>query len=394
MHGNARQWCKDWYDAGYYAHSATDDPTGPAKGAFRVDRGGGWYYSAGGCRSADRGSTEPVQGIIFMGFRVSAEGAMMTPAPVPPPPAGSATLAVAPFDEKKAKVHQEAWAKHLGVPVELINSIGMKLVLIPPGEFTMGSPKELFEENLKGLSNEDHFRNCLLSEAPPHRVRITRPFYLARYDVTQEEYQRITGANPSTFSVAGRKEFVRDMDTKQFPVETVSWEEAGDFCRKLSNLPEEKAAGRTYCLPSEAQWEYACRAGSMGRFSFNSGGMPEEEVLYAYGWFFYTEKVSKEKVGTPRPVGLKLPNAWGLYDMHGNVWQWCQDWYDKDYYAKCQSPADDPTGPFGGSSHVLRGGCLGAPAWRCRSAFRNYLDPGARSSAVAGFRVSLILADK
>jgi formylglycine-generating enzyme required for sulfatase activity len=222
---------------------------------------------------------------------------------------------------------------------------------------------------------------------PEHRVRITRPFYLGRYHVTEEEYQRIMGANPSTFSAAFRRDFyflILNHNTKRLPVETVSWEEAAEFCRKLSNLPEEKAAGRAYRLPSEAQWEYACRAGNTGRFGFNSHGMPEQQVLRAYGVFMPD--------GTPHPVGTLKPNAWGLYDMHGNVWEWCQDWYDKDYYAK--SPADDPTGPLGGSSRVIRGGCCAAPAWRCRSAFRTYLDPGVRSTALLGFRVSLILADK
>ena len=133
--------------------------------------------------------------------------------PEPPP-------AVAPFDAKKAKEHQEAWAKHLGVPVEITNSIGMKLVLIPPGEFEMGSPKELIEEELKAPDDDQWYKERLPGEGPQHRVRITRPFYLGVYAVTQEEYQRVMGTNPSEFSATGKgKDKVAGQDTKRFPVE-------------------------------------------------------------------------------------------------------------------------------------------------------------------------------
>ena len=186
--------------------------------------------------------------------------------------------AIAPFDATKAKEHQEGWAKHLGVPVEITNSIGMKLVLIPPGEFMMGSPKELIEEELKRPDNDQWYKEHLPGEGPQHRVRITRPFYLGTYLVTQEEYQRVMGTNPSEFSATGKgKDKVAGQDTKRFPVENVSWDDAVEFCRKLSEMPEEKAAGRTYRLPSEAQWEYACRAGSTGRYSFSSGGKADSQ---------------------------------------------------------------------------------------------------------------------
>jgi serine/threonine-protein kinase len=307
-----------------------------------------------------------------------------------PPPA------VAPFDEKKAKEHQGAWAKYLGVPVEITNSIGMKLVLIPPGEFMMGSPKELIEEELKVYANANdtwyqNYKERLLGEGPQHRVRITNPFYLGMYVVTQEEYQRVMGNNPSCFSATGGdKDKVASQDTKRFPVVYVFWGDAVEFCRKLSEIPEEKAAGRTYLLPSEAQWEYACRAGSTGRYSFSSGRnvnakASEEKTLSDYGWF------SDDSGGVPHAVGLKGASAWGLSDMHGNVWEWCRDWYDKGYYAK--SPTDDPTGPLEGANRVFRGGTWNDPAWGCRSAYRGGREPGNRHGNV-GFRVSLVLADK
>ncbi len=305
--------------------------------------------------------------------------------PAGPPPA------VAPFDGKKAKSLQAHWAKQLKVPAVTTNSIGMKLVLIPPGEFMMGSPKELIEEELRVHGDDDWYRDHLPGEGPQHRVRITKPFYLGMYEVTQEEYQRVTGKNPSEFSAAGKgKDKVRGQDTKRFPVENVSWDEAVEFCRKLSEMPEEKPAGRRYQLPTEAQWEYACRAGSTGRFSSTSGrsGIQkeyEERDLSDYGWF------DKNSGGMTHAVGGKRASAWGLYDIHGNVWEWCQDWYDKDYYAK--APADDPAGPPGGSARVGRGGGCGHPAVICRSANRNHGQPGHRDHAL-GFRVSQVLTDK
>ena len=248
----------------------------------------------------------------------------------------------------------------------MTNSIGMKLVLIPPGEFEMGSPKELIEEELKAHADDGWYKDRLPGEGPQHRVRITKPFYLGVTEVTQEEYQRVMGSNPSEFSATGKgKDKVAGQDTKRFPVEQVSWDEAVEFCRKLSELPEEKAAGRWYRLPSEAQWEYACRAGSTGRYSFSSGrsGIPkeyEEQELSDYGWF------SGNSGGRTHAVGGSSRTPWGLYDMHGNVWEWCQDWYDGGYYAK--SPDDDPTGPPAGSGRVFRGGSWQYAARICRSA--------------------------
>ena len=310
--------------------------------------------------------------------------------PIPNPESPIPPLAIAPFDAKKAKALQQACAKQLGVPVEITNSIGMKLVLIPPGEFEMGSPKELIEEELKRPDSDQWGREHLPGEGPQHRVRITRPFYLGTCLVTQQEYERVMGTNPSEFSATGKgKDYVAGQDTKRFPVECVSWDDAVEFCRKLSEMPEERSAGRGYRLPSEAQWEYACRAGSTGRYGFSLGGKAvpkefEEHELSDYGWFYRNSAVM------PHAVGLKRPSAWGLYDMHGNVWEWCQDWYDKDYYTKTST--DDPAGPSGGSYRVARGGGWGTIAWSCRSAFRDAFAPGYRCHDL-GFRVSQVLAD-
>ena len=203
--------------------------------------------------------------------------------------------------------------------------------------------------------------------------------WLGMTEVTQEEYQHVMGSNPSMYTG----------DPKR-PVALVSWDDAVEFCWRLSELPTEKGAKRRYQLPTEAQWEYACRAGNPGRWCFSAQptvlpGTGEEELLGDYAWFL------ANAAGEAHSVGQKRATPWGLYDMYGNVWQWCWDWYDRDYYAK--SPTDDPEGPPGGSVRVFRGGGLGQPAWVCRSANRRAGEPGYRSNV--GFRVcSLVLADK
>ena len=290
-----------------------------------------------------------------------------------PPP-----LAVAPFTKTAAKMYQTHWAKYLHVPVVQINSIGMKLVLIPPGEFQMGSPKELIEEELRFHADHPWYKEHLPSEAPQHRVRITKPYSLGATDVTQEEYQRLMGSNPSRFQGDSKK-----------PVEQVSWGNAVEFCRRLSELPGEKAAKRRYGLPTEAQWEHACRGGSTGRWYFidqpnHLSVAAEEKLLGEHAWF------EANAGGQTHPVGQKRSSVWGVFDMYGNVWEWCQDWYDKDYYAK--STTDDPVGPSGGSDRVIRGGGWNPPARGCRSAFRGgFLPEGCDR---LGFRVCQVLAEK
>ncbi len=355
-----------------------------------ADARSGWTLSldAGKYDLAVEGGDDPFQ-LDSESITVTRGGQVKVKVTLKPPP-----LAIAPFDAEQARTFQERWARQLGVPVEITNSIGMKLVLIPPGEFMMGSPKELIEEELKAHGDDQGlgqwYKERLAGEGPQHRVRITKAFYLGRYLVTQEEYQRVVGNNPSEFSATGQhKDQVAGQDTKRFPVENVSWGDAVEFCRKLSEMPEEKAAGRTYLLPSEAQWEYACRAGSTGRYSFSSARNlirkeNEEKSLSDYGWF------PDNAGGRVHPVGLKRGIAWGLYDMQGDVWEWCADWYDKDYYAK--SPTDDPAGPLGGPGRVLRGGGWGYPAWSCRSAYRSNVELGLHYHFL-GFRVCQVLAD-
>ena len=239
-------------------------------------------------------------------------------------------------------------------PKEITNSIGMKLVLIPKGTFMMGSPE----------SEERRDKN-----ETQHEVTISKDYYLGVYEVTQAQYEKVMGKNPSRFQ--GAKVGNENAD---LAVENGSWDDAVEFCKKLSDLPEEKKAGRMYRLPTEAEWEYACRAGSKTAYSFDD----EEGLLPEYGWF------SRNSSRRTHTVGLLEPNAWGLHDMHGNVWEWCSDWYEE--YPK--GAVSDPTGPKEGSYRVLRGGCWNDEAAYCRSAFRIRLDPSYRSN-ILGFRLAL-----
>jgi len=252
---------------------------------------------------------------------------------------------------------KEAVSKTKSPPKELTVDLGkgvkLEMVLIPAGEFLMGSP--------------DSDKDADANEKPQHRVRITKPFYLGKYLVTQEQWESVMGSNPSQFK--GPKN----------PVENVSWEDCQTFLGKL-NAKSAAGVGK-FQLPSEAQWEYACRAGSKTRYCFGD----DESKLGDYAWYAAN---SGDKT---HPVGEKKPNGWELYDMHGNVWEWCQDWYDAGYYAK--SPTDDPTGPTGGSRRVLRGGSWSYPAGGCRSAYRIFSAPGC-GDYFLGLRVSRVPADK
>jgi formylglycine-generating enzyme required for sulfatase activity len=250
----------------------------------------------------------------------------------------------------------------------ITNAIGMKLTLIPAGKFLVGSPQDEAERD---------------TDEEQHEVAITKPFYMGVHEVTQREYERIIPKNPSFFHA-------KNGGGPEHPVEQVLWGEAVEFCKKLSELPEEKQAGRVYRLPTEAEWEYACRAGTKTAFHFGnrlSGTQANFNGHFPYGGADkgpYLQKTAK--------VGSYPANAFGLHDMHGNVAEWCADWYDPDYYR--HSPKADPPGPpkgvvatgFGGFYHVVRGGCWLDEGRGCRAAYRFRFMPSDRYRLV-GFRV-------
>lgn len=239
--------------------------------------------------------------------------------------------------------------------LDLGSGVTTKLALIPVGKFLMGSPAD--EEGRQS------------DEGPQHEVTISKPFYLGVCEVTQEQYKAVIGSNPSHF---------RGLHN---PVENVSWDDAIEFCRRLSNK-----TGYAVRLPTEAEWEYACRAGTTTPFHTGQT-ISTSQANYVGGLFVYghgREGIFREKT---MAVGSFKPNAWGLYDMHGNVWEWCGDWYAYSYTDANQA---DPAGPACGEFRVARGGGWNCIPHGCRSATRVGFIPDGRDSGI-GFRVAVDL---
>jgi len=249
--------------------------------------------------------------------------------------------------------------------VHLPGNILLKLVYIPAGNFLMGSPD----------SEKDRSRD----EGPRHRVTISRGFWMGKYEVTQAQWRIMMGSNPSLLKA--EKTLLQKLDLhrglnnvphiteKDLPVERVSWNYVQSFIQKLNSK-----TGMAFRLPTEAEWEYACRAGSETAYSFGDN----KQKLSRFAWY------NGNTTAETHPIGRKKPNIWGLYDMAGNVWEWCQDWYGKNYYQ--YSPTIDPTGPSSGQGHVFRGGSWFSSEDRCRSAFRYGYNPKLRYANL-GFRL-------
>jgi formylglycine-generating enzyme required for sulfatase activity len=356
------------------------------------------------------------------------------PSPIDPP-----DPLVAPFDAQQAHAGQEAWAKYLNTGVEQTNSIGMTLVLIPPGEFMMGSAPEQAAAGAKlaedaKLTPSDYLWTRLKEEGPQHRVAITKPYWLGATEVTIGQFKKFVEA---TGYVTEAEQFgfgnssatnVDDKVTPEMkkitwrapgypvtddsPVTQITWNDCIVFCNWLSEqeklqpcyqqdanagwelnvagtlrVPSPRSEeGRDtrsvpttfedfgYRLPTEAEWEYACRAGTTTQFSFGD----DPAMLDIYGWF------NKNAGESAHPVGSKAANPFGLFDMHGNVYEWCHDFYAADYYSK--SPPRDPVGPSSGRYRVSRGGFWCVYPVCCRSAFRYPYKPALRHESF-GFRV-------
>jgi len=266
-------------------------------------------------------------------------------------PDADTDAAVAALEKPGARIKNLMTDEQFELGGPIVNSVDMVLVPIPAGEFMMGSP----ESEPGRRDNEIQ-----------HQVRITKPFYLSVHEVTQAQYEEVMGKDP----LLGKDPSRFKGETK--PVVAVSWDDAVEFCGKLS---EKEGEGVEYRLPTEAEWEYACRAGTSTGYSFGD----DESQLGKYAWFYGNSGYETH------PVGEKLPNAWGLYDMHGNVREWCQDWYGR--YGK-ETALVDPTGPASGSRRVLRGGAFNNPPVFVRSADRDYdLLPDFRLNTF-GFRLA------
>ena len=309
-------------------------------------------------------------------------------------------LAIAPFTPEQAEQHQQAWADYLGVPVEFENSIGMKMVLIPPGEFMMGSSEEEIEEVLRigkeqGWLDDDSTER-VRSESPQHRVRITKPFYMATCELTVGQFKAfVESAKYETqaesdgvggwgfVEVAG--EWKREKGTEfnwrntgaeqmdQHPVVNITWNDATAFCSWLCETEHQ-----SYTLPTEAQWEFACRAGSTGKWCCGDDAKNPDEYAWHIGNSDHIRK----------PVGKKPANPFGICDMHGNVSEWCLDWHSEDYYNS--SPTDDPVGPSSSTERVVRSGNFIDGRCGVRSAARDGSPPGSRLCSL-GFRPVMLI---
>ena len=306
-------------------------------GTRRIDHGSPPDVMLADDSSPSSGATRPEPpNAIF-----SWAGILAVHAPLP---------AVAPMTPGEAQQCQQAWAEFMGLPVEvtlwLPGDIPLAMMVIPPGEFTMGSgqaEQERFIELAKPY--RDRFAAFRIrSEGPAKRVQITKPFLLGKREVTQDQWLALMPKNPSRFQ-----------DSGELPVERVRWDQAQQFAEKLRSTVGD---GWHFELPTEAQWEYACRAGSTSAWHFGDS----LEDLERYAW------VDQGPKGRSRPSGTLLPNAWGLYDMHGNVQEWCADRYDHAYYSRADPI--DPKGPESGDTRVFRGGEWHRNATISRSASR------------------------
>ena len=370
MHGNVNEWCWDWYSCDYYGSSPAVDPLGPASGVIKVFRGGSWNDYAKNCRSANRFDYH-VYSSQRLGFRLTRSSDLPVPTHTAPPnPTTTPTSSSSPS------------------PSPTPSPVPMSFVFIPAETFQMGAP-----------SNEI-CRIC--DERPDHSVTLTHGFYLQQTEITQHQWMYVIATNPSYFEGINH------------PVERVTWYDACIFCNRFSlsegltpcyysdelfttvfdGIPPVQNGlvywnlnANGYRLPTEAEWEYACRAGTTT--AYNSGQTNthcyEDANLNQLAWYRYNSDTGNGS--ETHNVGLKQPNAWNLYDMHGNVNEWCWDWYDNDFYAS--SPSEDPVGPSSGLYRVNRGGTFSDYAMSCRSASRDYDIPRAISQTI-GFRIMRI----
>ena len=370
MSGNVWEWCSDWYWYGGYSGDSATDPAGALSGSHRAYRGGGFNYAAMNCRVASRDHNYPGSRSIFLGFRVAlalikslssvaTNNVKTSLATIPANPTGTSSSASV-INQPASQLTRNKDTAEPGVnkcPEQgqpwKAPSLNMQFVYVAPGSFQMGS-------------------NDSDSEKPVYKVTISKEYWLGKYEVTQYEYEKIIGSNPSCFK--GWKE----------PVETVSWNDAVSFCQKLTT--QERAAGRLpsgyeYRLPTEAEWEFAAKGGAKSQGYKYSGSNDINSVA----WY-------KENSGSAtHGVGTKSPNELGICDMSGNVWEWClDDWHDS--YAS--APSDGSRGGDGtGPGHVFRGGGWYSYASYCRVAYRYDFLPDGRYSGI-GFRVALAFSSK
>ena len=325
MSGNVSEWCNDWY--GSYSSSPQTDPTGPSSGSSRVLRGGSLYSTTTSCRVASRNCTYVTTRSNINGMRLVLEEPLPEPEPEPEP------------EETKTVT---------------ANGVTFKMKLVEAGTFTMGATSEQTGANL--------------DESPAHQVTLTKDYYMGETEVTQALWYAVMGQKPTADGVQWYSSYGLG---DNYPAYYISWNDCQEFITKLNQL-----TGLTFRLPTEAEWEYAARGGNKATTqTLYSGSNTIGDVV----WYWNNSSSSTQIVAG------KKANALGLYDMSGNVWEWCNDWYGS-YSSGAQT---DPTGPSSGGSYcVLRGGCWFNDATACRVADRGYLSVPARYN-LQGMRLAL-----
>ncbi len=332
MHGNVGEWVHDWYDVDYYSKGNEIDPSGPLNGLYRVVRGGNWTSTREACSPSVRYASYPSFSAVLWGFRVARV---------------SIESKTADLTSKHEDKTERNLPEEIRVPSKIrMPKLGITFIQIPEGNFTMGA-----------LANE---KDSKYDEYPRHQVHVSS-FEIMSTEVTQETWATLMRNNPSHFK------------GNRLPVEKVSWYDVQEFIQELNKYDP----SYTYRLPTEAEWEYACRAGEDGsRFSW--GDDLDYSRLPAYAWY------NSNSQGTTHAIASKLPNKWGLYDMHGNVQEWCQDYYSDQYYKS--SPVSNPRGSISGKYRSTRGGYWAFMASSCRSASRRFEDPSEKKFYL-GFRL-------
>lgn len=362
MHGNVWEWCNDWHDIYYYETSPADDPRGPVSGRERVYRGGSWISHASECRSATRFGGKPSEWFVSLGFRVAADLSTAQKK--------SILEATVPMPEEMLRPRKNSAANPGGQRAGDLrdeNALKMQFVWCPAGKFVMGSPKS--EEGRNERENQVD-------------VTLSHGFWIGKYEVTQRQWEWIMDSAP--WDGCSDTRYRPDC-----PAAHISWHDATAFCARLTSM-ERKAgrlpAGWRYSLPTEAQWEYACRAGTTTRFSFGD----DESRLNDYAWWGgILGEGNTKKEAFAHSVGTKKTNPWGLHDVHGNVLEWCRDAYLEELLGGTDPEISDvDLDALLRGSRVLRGGSWQNSATYCRSALRMGI-AAENDGADFGFRVAL-----
>ena len=315
MSGNVLEWCNDWYSSSYYTSESQTNPTGPDSGSSRVRRGGSWNYSENTCRVSYRGNTTPSFRYNYLGLRLCLSA-----------------------DESFT-----------------VNGVSFAMVPVAGGTFTMGATAEQGSD-----ASED--------EKPAHPVTLSS-YMIGKTEVTQELWEAVMGKSLSQIaSELGNSTYGEGAN---YPMYYVSWEDCQEFITKLNAL-----TGKTFRLPTEAEWEFAARGGNKSQGFTYSGSNTVDDVA----WYFDTSS------STTQPVATKAPNELGIYDMSGSVYEWCNDWYSRSYYTS--ESQTNPTGPDSGSNRVWRGGSWAGDARACRVSNRSSKDPTYRGNYL-GLRLAL-----